>query len=151
LYRILKETRAKVAGCWQRRNPLHSGPKFWGDSYLTNLNLLVGHQYEAHEFGDAEGCRHRYVGGVAAAPHDNAADAGMVVTRVHRVPAPSEKDFEPSAEIHWVDIDRNTDVAEIAGALAGGNVHSAAERDGEMSKVAAYADGFLHGIAGATG
>jgi hypothetical protein len=108
------------------------------------LNLLLGHHFKAHKLGDAKGCRHRDVGCVAAPPHDNPAYAGMVVTRVHCVPAPSEKDFEPSAEIHWVDIDRNANVAEIAGAIAGGNVHAAAECDGEMSKVAAYADGFVH-------
>ena len=55
---------------------------------LAVLNLLLGRHDKAHEVGDAEGCRHRDVRGVAAAPHDDAADAGMVVTRVFRVPAP---------------------------------------------------------------
>jgi hypothetical protein len=118
---------------------------------LNMLNLLLGHHGKAHEVGDAEGCRHRDVCGVAAAPHDNAADAGMVVTRVFRVPAPSEEDLEPGAEIHWIDIDWNADVAEIAGAVAGRDVHAAAERDGEVGEVAADADAFVHGIAGAAG
>src|SRR5271166_4597411 len=82
---------------------------------LTMLNLLLGHHDKAHEVGDAEGCRHSDVGRVAAAPHDNAADAGMVVTRVHRVPAPIEKHFSPGAEVPGVDIDGNADVAEITG------------------------------------
>ena len=60
--------------------------------------------------------------------HDNAADAGMVVTRVLRVPAPRQKDLEPGAEIHWINVDRNVDVAEIPGAIVSGNVHAAAER-----------------------
>ena len=41
------------------------------------LNLLLGHHLKAHEIGDAEGGRH--VRGVAAGPHDNAADVAIVV------------------------------------------------------------------------
>jgi hypothetical protein len=114
------------------------------------LNLLLGHHLKSHKVGDAEGGRHRDVGGVAAAPHNNAADPRMIVTRVHRVPAPREKDLEPCAEIHWINVDWNADVSEIAGAVAGRNVHAAAERDGEMGEVPADADAFVHGIAGAT-
>ena len=36
---------------------------------LTMLNLLLGHHLKAHELSDAEGRRHRDVGGVAAAAH----------------------------------------------------------------------------------
>ena len=115
------------------------------------LNLLLSHHFKAREIGDAKGGRYRDVRGVTTAAHDNTADAGMVVTRVYRVPTASQKDLEPGAEIHWIDIDRNADVAEIAGAIARGNVHAAAERDGEMGEVAADADAFVHGIAGAAG
>ena len=58
---------------------------------LAMLNLLVGHHFKALEIGDAEGCRHRDVCCVATASHHNAADAGMVVARVHPVPTPIEK------------------------------------------------------------
>src|SRR6202034_741634 len=68
-----------------------------------------------------------------------------------RVPAAGQKDLEPGAEIHWINVDRNADVAEIPGAIAGGNVHAAAERNGEMGEVAADAYAFLHGIARAAG
>ena len=87
---------------------------------LAMLNLLLGHHFKAHELGDAKGCRHRDVCCVATASHHNAPDAGMVVTRVHRVPTPIQKDVEPGAEIHWIDIDRNADVAQIAGAIRAG-------------------------------
>jgi hypothetical protein len=80
---------------------------------ITTLNLLLGHHLKAREIGDAKGSRHRDVRGITTAAHDNAADAGMVVTRVYRVPTAIEKDFGPSAAIHGIDIDRNTDVAEI--------------------------------------
>ena len=115
------------------------------------LNLLLGHHFKAREIGDAKGGRHRDVRGVTTAPHENAADSGMIVTRVHRVPTPIEKHLEPGAEIHRVDVDRNADVAEIASAIARGNVHAAAERNREMGEVAADADAFVHGIAGAAG
>jgi hypothetical protein len=72
----------------------------------------------------------------------------MVVTRVFRVPAPSQKDLRTGAEIHWNNIDRDADVAEIAGAIAGGNIQSAAKRDPEMGEVA-YADTIVSRMAGA--
>ena len=43
--------------------------------------------------GDAESGRYGDVGGVAAVAHDDTADAGMVVARVHRPPAAVEKDL----------------------------------------------------------
>src|SRR4029450_10822126 len=41
---------------------------------------------------------------------------------------------------------RDADVAEIAGAVAGGDVHAATERDGEVRVVAADAGAFLQGL-----
>jgi hypothetical protein len=124
----------------------------WNSSCAPDwLNLLLGHHLKAREIGDAKGGRHRDVRSVTTASHDNAADAGMVVTRVYRVPTAIEKDFGPGAEIHGIDIGRNADVARISGAIARGNVHAPAERDGEMGEVAADADALVHGIAGATG
>jgi hypothetical protein len=83
---------------------------------ITMLNLLLCHDLKARKLGDAKGGRHRDVLGVTTASHDNAADAGMVVTRVYRVPTAIEKDFGTGAEIHGIGINRNGDVAEIAGA-----------------------------------
>jgi hypothetical protein len=77
---------------------------------ITTLNLLLGHHLKAREIGDAKSRRHRDVRSVTTASHDNAADAGVVVTRVYRVPTAIEKDFGPRAEIHGIDIDRNADV-----------------------------------------
>jgi hypothetical protein len=75
----------------------------------------------------------------------------MVVPRVDAVPTASEKDFGPGAEIHRIGINRNADVAEIAGAIPRRNVHAPTERDGEMREVAAYTNAFVHGIARAAG
>src|ERR1700722_18107661 len=120
-------------------------------SVSAGLNLLLGHHLKARKVGDPEGSRYCDVRGVTTAAHDNAADAGMVVTRIYGVPTAIEKDFGPAAEIHGIGIDRNADVAEIAGAIARGNVHAPAERDGEVREVAAYTNAFVHGIARAAG
>src|ERR1700733_8575581 len=106
-----------------------------GGRGISSTNLLLGHDLKARKLGDANGGRHRGVRGVTTASHDNAADAGMVVTRVYRVPTAIEKDFGPGAEIHGIGINRNADVAEIAGAIPRGNVHAAGERYGEMREV----------------
>src|SRR5580698_8876656 len=83
--------------------------------------------------------------------HDDAPDAGMVVARIHCVPTSVQEGLKPSAEIHGIGINRNADVAKIAGAIPRGNVHAPAESYGERREVAAYTNPFMHGIAGATG
>src|SRR3984957_21103220 len=96
-------------------------------SVSAGLNLLLGHHLKARKVGDPEGSRYCDVRGVTTAAHDNAADAGMVVTRIYGVPTAIEKDFGPAAEIHGIGIDRNADVAKIAGAIPRGNVHAPAD------------------------
>jgi hypothetical protein len=116
-----------------------------------HLNLLLSHDLKANEICHAKCGRDRDVSSVTAAPHDYAADPGMIMTRIQREPTPIEKHLKPSAEVHWVDIDRHADVAEIACAIACGYVHAAAKRNCEMGEVAAHADAFPHRIAGGTG
>jgi len=70
---------------------------------------------------------------------------------IHGVSTPIEIDLKLGAEIHGIGINRNADVAEIAGAIPRGNVHAPAERYGEMREVAAYTNAFMQGIAGAAG
>ncbi len=64
------------------------------------LDDLVGDDVEAEQRARAEAHRDRHVAGVAAARHDDAADAARVVARVGGVPAVAEEDLEPGAEIH---------------------------------------------------
>jgi hypothetical protein len=61
------------------------------------------------------------------------------VAGIEDIPLAREVDFEPGAEIHGRGIGRNTDVAEIPCAIAGGYVEAAAEGDREMSEIAANA------------
>src|SRR5262249_43274540 len=103
------------------------------------LYHLVGAHDEALEHVGAERGADRHVGGVAAACHDDAADARHVVAGVEGVPAAAEIDLEPGAEIHRIGLRRYADVAEIAGAVARRDVHAAAERDREVREVAADA------------
>lgn len=117
----------------------------------ATLSLLLGHHLKAGKIGDSKSSRHCDVRSVTTTAHDNAADAGVVMTSVYCVPPTVEKHFGPAAEIHGIDIDRNPDVAEVAGAVARWNVHAPAERNGEMREVAAYTNAFVHGIGGAAG
>jgi hypothetical protein len=111
----------------------------------------LGYHLKADKLGGPEGDRYGDVCGISTASHDNTADAGMVMARIDTVPTAIEKDFSQAAEIHRIGINRNADVAEIAGAIPGGNVHASAERDGEMREVAAHANAFVHGVARAAG
>jgi hypothetical protein len=111
----------------------------------------LGYHLKSRKLGDPKGGRYRDVRSVTTAAHDNTADAGMVVPRVNGVPTAIEEDFGPAAEIHGIWINRNADVAEIAGAIARGNIHATTERDGEVREVSAYTNAFVHGIACAAG
>src|ERR1700683_459652 len=73
------------------------------------------------------------------------------MARIERVPAIAEINLEPGGEIHRRLVRRHADVAEIAGAIARRDVHAAAERNGEMGKVAADAAALLVRLPGAFG
>jgi hypothetical protein len=70
----------------------------------------------------------------------------VVVTRIHCVPTSVQEGPKPGAEIHGIGINRNADVARMAGAVQRGNVHAPAESYGEMREVAAYTNPLVHGI-----
>jgi hypothetical protein len=70
------------------------------------------------------------------------------MARVESMPRTAETDLEPSREIHWRGIGRHADIAEIAGAIARGDVHGPAERDREMREIAAHAGLLAPGISG---
>jgi hypothetical protein len=61
------------------------------------------------------------------------------MTGIEGEPMPAEIDFEPGAEIHRVGRRRDADIAEIARAVAGWNVHAPAQRYCEVREVAAHA------------
>ena len=59
---------------------------------------------------------------------------------IEREPAAVEENLEPGAKIHRCWILGHADIPEITRAVAGGNIHAAAERHSEMGKVPADAD-----------
>src|SRR5580658_1011229 len=66
----------------------------------------------------------------------------MVVPGVEREPAPVEEHLEPGAKIHRRRIGGNTDVAQVSGAIAGGDVHAPAQGHREVGKIPADSDPF---------
>src|ERR1700747_2091547 len=65
---------------------------------------------------------------------------------VKREPATFEKYFQPCTKVHWRGIGRNADVAKIAGAVSGRDVHTAAQSHSKMRKVSTYTDPLMIGI-----
>src|SRR4051812_33442968 len=58
---------------------------------------------------------------------------------VEREPIPTQISLKPGAEVRGVRNRRDANVAEIAGAVSGGNVHAAAKRDREVGEITAHA------------
>src|ERR1700733_11455386 len=67
----------------------------------------------------------------------------MVVSRVEGEPATIQEHLVPRAEIHRGWIGWNADVAEVARAVAGRDVHASGKRHGKMGKIPADAAAFL--------
>src|SRR5580700_9315970 len=82
---------------------------------------------EALERVRAERRGDRDVGRVATAGDEYPADARGVVARVERVPAAAEVGFEPTGKVHRSVIGRDTDIPEIARAVARRNIQAAAK------------------------
>src|ERR1700743_2801871 len=75
----------------------------------------------------------------------------MVVSRVEGEPATIQEHLVPRAEIHRGWIGWDTDVAEVARAVAGRDVHASGKRHGQMGEVPADAATFLMALRGGTG
>src|SRR6185436_13208232 len=99
---------------------------------------LVGPDAEALERARAESGGDRDVG-VAPACDQDAPGAGLVVAWIEGVPGAAQVRLEPAGEVHRRVRRGQADVAEVARAVAGGDVQAAAERDRKMRVVAADA------------
>src|SRR4026209_2894861 len=115
----------------------------WASSFLERARDLVGPVRETRERVGTEGVADRDIRRIASTRDQRAADPRDVVPWIERVPAASDIGFEPGGEIHRTIRRRHADIAEIAGAVAGRNVHAAAERDRQMREVAAHPFAFL--------
>src|ERR1700736_2396437 len=76
---------------------------------------------------------------VASASDQHAPNAAAVMPRIERMPVSAKIRFEPGAEVHWIGISRNANIAQIARRIARGNIHAAAQGNREMRKIAANA------------
>src|SRR5579862_8918357 len=92
-------------------------------------DLLVSPDAKRVQRVGSEGRGDRHVGGVAAARDEDASDARGVVAGVEGVQGRPQISLEPSREVHRRRVLGNADVAEITGAITGGDVHAAAEGD----------------------
>jgi hypothetical protein len=99
---------------------------------------FVGEHSELSQTGRSEACRNRDVCRVSSSRDDDATNSRMVVPRIERVPPVAKKDLKPRAEVHRGRISWHTDITEIACAIASGNVHAAAETNGQMGEVTAH-------------
>src|SRR5207237_8911695 len=77
--------------------------------------------------------------GIPPRPCQHPPEPRHVVSGIDGVPVAADKGFEPAGEIAGSVGRLSPDVAEISGAIAGGNVHAAAECHCEMRIVAADA------------
>ena len=105
--------------------------------------FLEGPDLEICQFMRSERVDQWNIGSIPATRHDNPPDATLIVPGVECVPFAAEIDLEPGVEIHWRRISRNTDIAQIAVHIARGNIHTAAESNGQMREIPANANALL--------
>jgi CRISPR/Cas system-associated exonuclease Cas4 (RecB family) len=104
------------------------------------LGDFVGPDYERRELMHTEGRREGGVGSIAAARHKDAANTRDIMARVEGIPLSAQEDLRPGAAIHRVWRRRHADVAEIASAVTGRDVHAPTQGDGQMHEIAADTD-----------
>src|ERR1700741_5431748 len=114
-----------------------------GSCGIRGLYKFVSPNLEADERVGSESLGNGNVGGIAALRDQHATDSRNVVARIESVPAAADIGLEPASKISGGIRRRHADIPEVAGAIARGNVHAAAERDGKMRVVAANALAFI--------
>src|SRR2546428_5634165 len=107
---------------------------------------LVGPDRETRQRAGTERVADRHIRRIASTRDEHAADPRNVVPRIKRMPAASDIGLEPRGKIHRTVRRRDADIAEIARAVASGNVHAAAECDRQMRVVAAHTFAFLESL-----
>src|ERR1700752_714034 len=83
------------------------------------------------------------VAGIATSANHDPTDSARVVASIKSVPLLTQKDFEPSAEVHRVRTGSNPNIAQITRDVTRGKIQATAQRDRQVSKVAANADSFM--------
>ena len=104
---------------------------------LDRLHELISPYFKADECVRSESLDNWNICGIAALGDQDAADPRNVVARIEGVPMAADVSLEPAGKISRGIRRRHADVAEIAGAISGRNIHAAAERDGKVRVVTA--------------
>src|SRR4030095_13088375 len=108
------------------------------DGDLLGIHL-VGPDLEVSEVGFAVDRGKRSVHGVGTMGNFHATNTRDVVARVEGEPVLAEIHFTVGMEIHGRARIDMTDVRQVASHVAGGEIESAAQRDGHVGEVAADA------------
>src|ERR1700691_2178664 len=104
--------------------------------------MFLTYDGELSEVGYPERRRDGYVGGIAAGCHEHSPQPRMIVTRVKGPPTVFEVRFKPGTEVHRIRRGGNSDVAQISGGIACGNIQSATHRHRKMLEIATDAEAF---------
>ena len=119
-----------------------------GAALVSGFNGFGGHR-KPHQLMLPEGAQEGHIGGIAAAGNQHPAGARDVVPCIEDMPAVFEKHLKPGGEIHGRLAYGDAGVAEVAGAVAGGDIEAAAEGDGQVGEIAAHPRAIAQGVAGA--
>lgn len=93
----------------------------------------------------------RHVRGIPPLRDQNPSNAQHVVARIEHPPAPVKPYLHPGCEVARRIGRCHADVAQIAGAIPRGNVHTAAKGDRQMRVIATDALRIVIGLCGAAG
>ncbi len=74
---------------------------------------------------------------IAASPDQHASDTPTIVPCVKGIPPSLQIDLKPSAKVHRIGGRRHSDVSQVTRRVPSWNIQTAAERDRQMSEVAA--------------
>src|SRR6476620_7352174 len=113
--------------------------------YISRFNCkpagsdLIGPNFKTDQGIGPKRLCDRDVSSVTSLSNQYTSNPWNVVTRIECVPTPANVGFEPASEIPWGIWGRHADIAQIAGAVSGRNVHAAAECNGQMRVVATNA------------
>ncbi len=112
---------------------------------LVRNDLIRPHLEAFQRRGPEAGCE-RDIRRVSAPGDQDAPDSGRIVASIEGVPSVAEIGLEPGRKVHGRIGWRPADIAEITSAVTRRDIHTTAERDGEMGKVATHALAILKNL-----
>lgn len=87
--------------------------------------------------------RDRDVGGVPASRNEYSTNPWHIISGIKCVPGTTQKHFYPRCEVSHAIGRKSSHVAEVSSAVSCRDIHTAAERNGEMRVIAAHARTFV--------